>query len=92
MSPDLGLVHTQQLSARIMNPISVAGGRTDGDLSPSASSGVSLANPATIISSSSLACEASADLNFLSHPPTPRKWVGTEGLVLVDHSVEHLDW
>ena len=69
-----------------MNPISAAEGRTDGVPAPSASSGVSSADPATI-SSSSLACEASADLNFLSHPPTSRKWVGTEGLVLVLYTV-----
>ena len=69
-----------------MNPISAAGGGTDGAPAPSASSGVSSVDLATI-SSSPLACKASADPNFLSHPPTSRKWVGTEGLVLVLYSV-----
>ena len=86
-----GLPTAPALCEAIMNPILAVGDVIDGDPSPSASSGVSSANPATI-SASSLACEASARLNFLSHPPTPRKWVGTEGLILVFYSVEHLDW
>ena len=56
VSPDFGSVHTWRPAARIMNPISAAGGGTDVP-APSASSGVSSADPATI-SSSSLACEA----------------------------------
>ena len=64
---------------------SAGGGGTDGAPASSASSASSV--DLATISSSSLACKASADPNFLSHPPTSRKWVGTEGLVLVDYSV-----
>ena len=46
-----------------MDPISAAGGRTDGALAPSASSASSV--DLATISSSSLACKASADQNFL---------------------------
>ena len=65
----LGLVHTVSPwpSALITNQISQAKDGIDEDLSPSALSRVSSSNLATI-SFSSLACEASAKLNFLSHP------------------------
>ena len=85
VSPDRALVHTRRPASRIMDPISAAGGGTDGALVPSASSASSV--DLATISSSSLASKASGDQNFLSHPPTSRKWVGTEGLVLVDYSV-----
>ena len=85
VSPDRGSVHTRRPASRIMDPISAAGGGTDGALVPSASSASSV--DLATISSSSLASKASGDQNFLSHPPTSRKWVGTEGLVLVLYSV-----
>ena len=85
VSPDCGSVHTRRPATWIMDPISAAGGGTDGALAPSASSASSV--DLATISSSSLATKASGDQNFLSHPPTSRKWVGTEGLVLVLYSV-----
>ena len=63
VSPDRALVHTRRPASRIMDPISAAGGGTDGALVPSASSASSV--DLATISSSSLASKASGDQNFL---------------------------
>ena len=63
VSPDCGSVHTRRPASRIMDPISAAGGGTDGALVPSASSASSV--DLATISSSSLASKASGDQNFL---------------------------